>query len=142
MSGARQVWAWAAAALVAAALGGCGGDASGAEERGPLTVELHEENGSGQSGTATLTEAGDGRTKVAVELSNPPDEPQPSHIHPGPCGDLDDPVAGLESVEGGRAETTVAMSLDELRQGGLVVHAHKSETEYDVSVACGEIPKS
>jgi hypothetical protein len=53
---------------------------------------------------------------------------------------MGDPVAGLESLERGEAETVIDMSLDELRSGELVVHAHRSEDEYDVSIACGEIP--
>ncbi len=123
----------------AIALTGCGGGGdAGADES--ISVELEEEDGSGQSGTATLTPAGDGRTRVVVTLSNPPSVPQPSHVHPGRCGDLGDPVAVLESVEGGEAETVIGMSLDELRAGNLVVHAHKSDEEYDVSVACGAIP--
>lgn len=124
------------------ALAGCGGgDEAGASAAEGITVELAEEKSSGQSGTATLTPVGDTKTRVVVTLSNPPDVPQPSHVHPGSCGDLGDPVAALANVVGGKAETVVDMSLAELQRGGLVVHAHKSEEEYDVSVACGEIPK-
>ena len=130
----------AALALVLSfALAGCGGDGEAGAEEG-ITVELAEEDGSGQSGTATLTSAGDGRSRVAVTLSNPPDVPQPSHVHSGRCGDMGDPVAGLESLEGGEAETVIELSLAELQTGNLVVQAHRSDDEYDVSVACGEIP--
>lgn len=119
---------------------GCGGDGEAGAEEG-ITVELAEEDGSGQSGTATLTSAaGDSRTRVTVTLSNPPDVPQPSHVHSGRCGDMGDPVAGLESLEGGEAETVIELSLAELQTGNLVVQAHRSDDEYDVSVACGEIP--
>ncbi|MBA2537058.1 MAG: hypothetical protein H0V20_06450 [Actinobacteria bacterium] len=118
---------------------GCGGGGEAGAEEG-ISVELEEEDGSGQSGTATLTSAGDGRSRVAVTLSNPPDVPQPSHVHSGRCGDMGDPVAGLESLEGGEAETVIELSLAELQTGNLVVQAHKSDDEYDVSVACGEIP--
>ncbi len=129
----------ALALLFSFVLIGCGGDGETGTEEG-ISVELEEEDGSGQSGTATLTSAGDGRSRVAVTLSNPPDVSQPSHVHSGRCGDMGDPVAGLESLEGGEAETVIEMSLAELQAGNLVVHAHRSDDEYDVSVACGEIP--
>jgi hypothetical protein len=77
-----------------------------------------------------------------MELSNLPGPPQPAHVHPGPCDDLGPPVAGLDSVSGGRSETVVRMSIDELRKRGLVVHAHKSAKEYERSVACAEIPRA
>lgn len=120
-------------------LAACGGDGDSAE---PATLELQlsEQNGSGQSGTAMLTEVERGRTRIVVELANPPQAPQPSHVHPGSCDDLGPPVAGLSNVVGGKAETVIDMSLDELRTGKLVVHAHKSAQEYDTSVACARIP--
>lgn len=126
---------WLVAALIPLGLVACGGgDDSG------LTLQLAQENGSGQSGTATLTPAGDGRTTVVLELSNPPEAPQPAHVHPGPCGDLGDPIAGLQNLVDGRSESTVSMSLDDLRTGDLVVHAHRSEAEFEISVACAPIP--
>lgn len=126
---------WVVAVLIPLGLVACGGgDDSG------LTLPLAQENGSGQSGTATLTSAGDGRTTVVLELSNPPEAPQPAHVHPGPCGDLGDPIAGLQNLVDGRSESTVSMSLDDLRTGDLVVHAHKSEAEFEISVACAPIP--
>lgn len=122
-------------ALIPLGLAACGGGGDSV-----LTLQLAQENSSGQSGTATLTPAGDGRTTVVLELSNPPDVPQPAHVHPGPCDDLGDPIAGLENLVAGRAETTAPMSLDELRTGDLVVHAHKSDAEFQISVACAPIP--
>lgn len=116
-------------------LADCGGD-------GALTLELVEQNGSGQSGTATLTPVGDGSTRIVLELSNAGDVAQPAHVHPGRCDDLGPPVAGLESLVAGRSETIVPLSLSELQAGGLVVHAHKSDAEFEISVACAPIPES
>jgi hypothetical protein len=120
---------------------GCGGGENGGDVAGqsPLTLDLAAQNDSGQSGTARLTADGQS-TRVVVELANPPDVAQPSHIHMGTCHEIGDVVAPLENVVDGRAESVVDMSLAELRRGGLIVHAHKSEPEYDVSVACAEIP--
>jgi hypothetical protein len=120
-------------------LAACGGDEDSAEPA-TLELQLEEQSGSGQSGTATLTEVDGGKTRIVIELSNPPAQQQPSHVHPGSCDDLGPPVAGLSNVVDGQAETVVDMSLDELRTGELVVHAHKSAQEYDTSVACARIP--
>jgi Cu/Zn superoxide dismutase len=124
---------------LAVALAACGGDDDSAETA-TLELQLEEQSGSGQSGTATLTEVDGGKTRIVIELSNPPPQQQPSHVHPGSCDDLGPPVAGLSNVVEGKAETVVDMSLDELRRGELVVHAHKSAQEYDTSVACARIP--
>ena len=133
-----------AALLVAFALPGCGGGEEEAEASAEdaLTLTLADQAGSGQSGTATLTADGDERTRLVVELSNPPGPSQPSHVHSGTCDDIGAVVAPLESVDGGSAESVVPMSLKELRRGDLIVHAHKSEAESKVSVACAEIPKA
>ena len=73
-----------------------------------ITVKLDEQNGSGESGTATLTAEGSS-TKVVLELENPASpDPQPAHIHPGTCAELDPtPAYPLTNVEGGNSETTV-----------------------------------
>jgi hypothetical protein len=135
-----------AVALALLGLAACGGgddeDEAAVAGETALSLELTEQNSSGQSGTATLTPVGDERTKIVMELSNPPAVPQPAHVHPGPCDDLGDPVAALANVVGGRSETTVPLSFAELRRGDLVVHAHKSEREYSISVACAPIPKA
>jgi hypothetical protein len=116
-------------------LQGCGGDEA------ELELELAEQNRSGQSGSATLTPADGGGTTIVIDLASPPAEPQPAHVHDGTCDDIGDVVAPLESIAEGASETTVPLSLDELRLGGLIVHAHKSDAEFDVSVACAPIPE-
>jgi hypothetical protein len=138
----RLVAAVLAAAALIAGVAGCGGGSEG-ESAGAaeLTLELVEQSSSGQDGTATFTSLDGGGTRVVLELTNPPDVPQPAHVHSGTCDDLGDPVVALTSVEEGTSETDVGMSLEELGQGDLVVHAHKSEAEYDVSVACAPIER-
>jgi hypothetical protein len=147
----KRIWLVVLLALSAAllALAGCGGDDEGAattpaaatDTGGGEAVEiaLGEQNGSGQSGTATLEAAGDGMTKVTIELSNPPADPQPAHIHTGACPDVGDVAHALDNVEGGTSETDVPVTIEDLQAGDFAVNVHKSEAEADVYVACGDI---
>jgi hypothetical protein len=125
---------------VAVAAGACGGSESDEGAGGTVRLELVEENKSRQSGTAVISPVDGERTRIVMEVNHPPDLPQPAHVHPGRCGNLGDPIAALESLVNGRSETIVPISLADLQRGGLVVHAHKSEAEFDVSVACAAIP--
>jgi hypothetical protein len=121
---------------------GCGGEGNGEDVAGAqaLTLDLAAQTGSGQSGTARLTADGE-KTRIVVEVANPPEAAQPSHIHKGTCDEIGDVVVPLENVVDGKAESVVDLSLTDLRRGGLIVHAHKSEAEYETSVACAEIPR-
>lgn len=126
--------------LVLGLAAGCGGD-DGEEAGGgdTVTVELAEQNGSGESGTATLTAEGE-QTRVALDLSNPASDSQPAHIHPGTCANLDPaPAFPLPNVENGSSEATVDATLDELTSGGYAVNVHKSNDEVSVYVSCGDI---
>ncbi len=126
-----------ALSLVAAACGGDDDEGAGGEA---VEVELSEQNGSGQSGTATLEPAGESQTTVTLELSNPPDVPQPVHIHEGTCADLNpQPAFPLENLEDGTSETTVDISVEDLQSGEYAINAHASEEDVETYVACGDI---
>jgi hypothetical protein len=130
-------------AATVAALGvasGCGGEGGSATS---AFVQLREQGGSGQSGTATLTAQGD-KTTVAIELSGPAAGRQPSHVHQGTCANPNPrPAFPLTSVEEGRAETTVDVSLDELQgDKDYYVNVHKSDAEIETVVACGNLLES
>ena len=134
--------------LVVAGCGGSDGESSGnttagsSDSGGTLTVKLDEQNGSGESGTATLTGEG-ASTKVVLELENPASpDPQPAHIHKGTCAELDPtPAYPLTNVEDGKSETTVNVALDELEAGEFAINVHKSEPEIKTYVSCGNIGK-
>lgn len=106
-----------------------------------VIVELAELNGSGESGTATLTAMGD-RTRVVLELRNPTTDSQPAHVHEGSCGPglNAQPLHGLLNVIQGRSETTVNVPLSELTAGGLAINVHQSNANLDRYVACGNLP--
>lgn len=120
-----------------AALAGCGGGS--AVDTQSSTVRLTEQNGSGQSGTAVFTSLGEEQTRIVLELTSPNVVPQPAHVHSGSCDDLGDVVVPLEDVEDGRSETEAEISVEGLMDEGLVIHAHKSEAAFEVSVACAPI---
>jgi hypothetical protein len=120
------------AALLLAACQGGGGPGR--------QVALRTLNDSGVSGTATLTDLGNSRTRVeiAVEPAGNPD--MPAHIHPGTCEDLTpQPRFPLENVQGGRSVTEVPASLDELTRGDVAINVHHSNEDMATYTACGEI---
>jgi hypothetical protein len=124
-------------AVLTAGPAACGG---GDDEGSAVDVELSEQQNSGQSGTATLTSVGQGRTKVVVTLSNPPGVPQPAHIHPGSCDEIDPmPAYGLTNLRDGTSTTTVDASIEDLRSGRFAINVHKSDAEIQTYVACGGI---
>jgi hypothetical protein len=143
---ARTIVASLFAGLALAACGGNEGSgddaASGSgSSGGPVTIELAEQNDSGQTGTATFTAAGPAETRVVVEVTNPPAESQPIHVHEGSCADIDpEPLYGLPNLQDGRTEATVPASLAELTAGGLALNAHRSDDQLDLYVACGNLP--
>ena len=105
------------------------------------TTTLQSQNKSGESGTATLTRAGDNATKVVLEIQGvPAGVSQPVHIHKGSCAKLDPkPAYPLSPVVNGKSETTVKASLDTLQKGGYAINGHKSAQEAATYVFCGEI---
>lgn len=133
--------------LSLAACGGSGdsdsdGAAAGvAASSDKVMVDLAEVDGSGESGTATLTAMGD-QTRVVLELRNPTTDSQPAHIHEGSCGPglNTAPLHGLLNVMQGRSETIVNVPLPELTTGGLAINVHQSNAKLDTYVACGNLP--
>jgi hypothetical protein len=126
-----------AGVLLAAAIVVCG--VSVARAQGPVTVKLEPQGGSGESGTATLTKVGDKQTKVSISVSGGPAAAQPTHIHKGTCANLDPkPAFPLSPVTGGKSETTVNASLDDLEKG-YAINGHKSAQDLKTYVFCGDI---
>ena len=119
-------------------LAGCGGDDD--EFGGTLAVPLVTQNDSGQDGEATLSEVDSDTTRVVLEVGNPPDNPQPAHIHRGSCENLDpEPAYGLTNVVDGKSTTEVSVAIEDLVGQGFAVNVHKSGEEAQVYVACGDI---
>jgi hypothetical protein len=101
---------------------------------------LTAQNGSGQNGTAQLTDLGDGTTKVVVDISSSTADAQPIHIHNGTCDTLDPkPKYPLTTMVNGKSETIVNVSVSDLLAAPFAINVHKSGTEASVYVACGNI---
>jgi hypothetical protein len=134
-------------AVVLVLLGaGCGSSDSSESESpssGEVVVTLDEQNGSAESGTATLTAEGD-RTRVVLDLqtrsATPVAQRQPAHIHKGSCEKLDPtPAYGLNDVQAGKSTSTVDAKLTDLRNGDFAINVHESAEKIEKYVACGVV---
>ena len=130
---------WLPMVLVLAVGLACGNEAgSGRTDR--VEISLDELNGSGQSGTATLTSSG-AAIKVVLSIGEGTLKSEKVHIHNGQCGpDLGGVVHGLTDFTDGNSVSTVeGVSLESLLTGGFAVNAHQAGNP-KVYTACGNIP--
>lgn len=127
-----------AIAIATLALVACGSDED--EAAGDdVTVELAEFEGSGQTGTATLTADGE-QTRVVISIDSPISDSQPAHIHEGTCDDLTpEPLYGLPNVTAGSSDSTVDVSLDTLTSGEYAINLHTSDEDLPTYTSCGDI---
>jgi hypothetical protein len=107
----------------------------------PLTITLNQQNNSGESGTAVLTDLGNGQTKVDVTITGEPEGlSQPEHIHKGTCDNLDvNPAYALQPLVNGKSTTVVQVSLSDLLVTPYAINGHKSAQEISTYVFCGSI---
>ncbi len=105
-----------------------------------VTVVLSEQNKSGESGTATLSEK-DGKVKVTLNMTGAPkDVTQPAHIHIGKCPDVGAIKYPLTSPVNGTSETMLDVTFAQLKSElPLGINVHKSATEASVYVSCGDV---
>jgi len=107
----------------------------------PVTIQLGAQNNSNVSGTATLTDLGNGQTRVVVNVTGfTAGTPSPIHIHEGTCAALNPAVKfPLTNLVGGKSETTVSVALSAILAQPHAINAHKSAQEASVYIACGNI---
>ncbi|MGH2489453.1 MAG: hypothetical protein ACRDFR_07535 [Candidatus Limnocylindria bacterium] len=104
------------------------------------TVELSTLNDSGVTGSAILTDLGDGTTRVVVAVDPAGHPDMPAHIHPGTCLNLvPQPTYPLLNVIDGQSETVVDASLDELFAGDLALNLHFSSADFGTYTACADL---
>ena len=128
---------WLPIVFILAVALACGNEA---DSGGKVEISLAELNGSGQSGTATLTASGGG-TEVVLSLGEGTMKSKPVHIHNGQCGpNLAGVANGLTDFTNGKSVTMLeGVSLESLRTGGFAINAHNAE-DPSVYTACGNIP--
>ena len=103
----------------------------------PATVQLGEQNKSGESGTATITPQGN-KTQVVLQLKGAPADAQPAHIHDGTCASIDPkPRIPLQNVTNGKSTTMLDLPMTEVMKGA--VNVHKSASDLKTYVACGDL---
>lgn len=103
------------------------------------TIKMHAQNGSGESGTATLKQSGKSLL-VTLSLTGGSGD-QPAHIHKGTCAKLDPkPAYPLTTVADGKSETTLkGVTLAALMSGTYAINVHKSAADIKDYVACGDL---
>lgn len=109
--------------------------------QGQTQIQLSEQNNSGQSGTATLSEQ-NGKVVVRLQLSGGNfTEPQPAHIHLGSCPNPGTVLYPLSTVVNGTSTTTLNVSMDQLLAKGdaLAINVHKSAADIQTYTACGNL---
>jgi Cu/Zn superoxide dismutase len=136
-----MVTRYAIAALALAALAFTAAPVTAAT--GPLTVTMSAQNGSGEDGSATLTQTPDG-VQVVVTVKNAPAAAQPAHIHPGTCTSLNPaPQYPLTSLASGTSTTLVkGVTIDQLLASSFAINVHKSTSDLGTYVSCGNITAS
>jgi Cu/Zn superoxide dismutase len=106
-----------------------------------LTLKLNAQNGSGENGTATLTQA-DGAVNVVIAIPNGPAGPQPAHIHDGTCDGILGVAYALTSLANGNSTTVIkGITIDQLLAGKYAINVHQSTDNMGDYVACANIVK-
>jgi hypothetical protein len=106
-----------------------------------INVTMEAQNGSKQTGTATVTAKGTG-VQVMISLTNEPKgASEPAHIHDGTCAKLNPaPWKPLTNVVNGTSSTTVAgVTVAELQKEKYAINVHKSAADLKTYVSCGNL---
>jgi len=114
---------------------------SGTAAAATITIPIDQQNGSGISGTATLTDLPNGQTRVDVTVTGfQGGTPSPAHIHEGTCATLNPAVLiPLTNVVNGTSSTVVNVTAAALLAQPRAINIHKSAQEATVYVGCGTI---
>jgi hypothetical protein len=113
---------------------GCGGGGDSAEPSADVVLEAA--NGSGVTGTATVTRVGPEQTRIEVHVDDLAGRAA-SRLVAGECGGFDEPVVRrkLEDVVDGDATTEVPLSFDDVTGTGLTIAVARG----GAYVACGSV---
>jgi len=106
-----------------------------------IMVTLNAQNGSGETGVATLAQDNQD-VLVFVSLVGGA-ATQPMHIHTGTCANLTPaPKYPLSPITNGSSSTRLkGMQLDSLLASPFAINVHKSPNDVKTYVSCGNITK-
>lgn len=106
-----------------------------------VTVPITALNGSGQTGTATLTGTADNKTQIIIALTGVPSAAdEPAMLQPGTCPNVNPKQAvALNDVVAGTSTTVVTATVMQLQASPFAITIHQSKTAAQ-PVACGSIP--
>ena len=103
-------------------------------------VNLQGRNESGVTGTVTIVDLGNSRSRIDIKVDAAGHLDMPAHVHPGSCANLiPQPKYPLTNVQNGVSTTVVPASYSELTGGNLTVTLHKSNAEMKITTACGDL---
>ncbi len=102
-------------------------------------VVLREQNDSGVSGKATLTDNGDGTSTLRVQLTgDTKGAHHPAHLHEGTCkGTIPTIRYPIENVVNGRSTTKIKEPFDQLMTERLYINVHPSHDKLWPVIVCG-----
>jgi hypothetical protein len=104
-----------------------------------VTVPLSAQNGSGETGSAKISDV-DGGVSVVISLKGAPASAQPAHIHDGSCPNPGGVAYPLKDVVGGSSTTMVkGTSVAALLAKPYSINVHESASNLGKYVACGNI---
>lgn len=106
-----------------------------------LNINMGEQNGSKQNGTATVKDVGGGvQVKVSV-YNQPKGTKEPAHIHQGTCAKLNPaPWKPLSDVVNGTSVTVVkGVTVAELKKAHYAINVHQSASNLKHYVSCGDL---
>jgi hypothetical protein len=106
-----------------------------------IMIMMAAQNNSNQDGMATITDLGNGRVNVVLDIADPGStDAQPAHIHLGTCANLDpNPAFPLSNVMAGKSVTEIEASFADFSTTEYAINVHKSAAEASVYVSCGDI---
>jgi hypothetical protein len=111
-----------------------------------LSFPIGQKNGSGETGTVTLTSRAGGSTLVVISLQGAPqgaDKAQPAHVHAGTCANLNAaPKYPLDNVLDGKSSTVLPVSIDTLMADTHAINVHKSMSDLKTYVACADLKRA
>lgn len=110
-----------------------------AQEGEMVMVPLRERGNSGASGDATLTDNGDGTTRVRIDVEGAPPGSWPAQMGEGDCGSLGPTVFNLNSVQNGESVTDVAVALTDILAEDYYVSMDFTDPTLSPAVVCGEL---